>query len=41
VAELKAGRGIQFDPVIVDTFLAILEEEHVFKPVKVKAKELA
>jgi putative nucleotidyltransferase with HDIG domain len=41
VAELKTGRGTQFDPVIVDTFLAILEEKHVFKPVKVKAKEPA
>jgi len=41
VAELKAGRGTQFDPMIVDTFLTILEEEPTFKPVKAKAKGLA
>jgi len=27
IAKLKAGKGTQFDPVIVDTLLAILEEE--------------
>jgi putative nucleotidyltransferase with HDIG domain len=41
VAELEAGKGTQFDPVIVDTFLAILEEEPASKPVKAKAKGLA
>lgn len=41
VAELEAGRGTQFDPVIVDTFLAILEEEPTFKPIKAKARGLA
>jgi putative nucleotidyltransferase with HDIG domain len=41
VAELEAGRGTQFDPVIVDTFLTILEEEPTFKPVKAKARGLA
>ena len=41
VAELEAGKGTQFDPVVVDTFLTILEEEHVFKPVKAQAKEQA
>ena len=41
VAELEAGKGTQFDPVIVDTFLTILKEEPIFKPVKAKAKELA
>ena len=41
VAELEAGKGTQFDPVIVDTFLTILEEEPIFKPVKAQAKELA
>lgn len=38
VAELKAGRGTQFDPMIVDTFLTILEEEPTFMPVKAKAR---
>ncbi|MCK4450650.1 MAG: HD-GYP domain-containing protein, partial [Anaerolineae bacterium] len=41
VAELEAGKGTQFDPAIVDTFLTILEEEPIFKPVKAQAKELA
>jgi putative nucleotidyltransferase with HDIG domain len=41
VAELGAGKGTQFDPVIVDTFLSILEGEPIFKPIKAKAKELA
>ncbi|MBL7183600.1 MAG: HD-GYP domain-containing protein [Anaerolineae bacterium] len=41
VAELEAGKGTQFDPVIVDTFLTILEEEPIFKPVKAQAKEQA
>jgi putative nucleotidyltransferase with HDIG domain len=41
VAELEAGRGTQFDPAIVDTFLTILEEEPIFKPVKAKARGLA
>ncbi len=40
VTELEAGRGTQFDPVIVDTFLAILEEEPALRPIKVEAKEL-
>jgi len=41
VAELEAGKGTQFDPAIVDTFLTILKEEPIFKPVKAKAKDLA
>jgi putative nucleotidyltransferase with HDIG domain len=41
LAELEAGRGTQFDPVVVDTLLTILEEERILKPVKVKAEELA
>jgi putative nucleotidyltransferase with HDIG domain len=41
VAELEAGRGTQFDPVVVDTFLTILAEEPTFMPVKAKARELA
>jgi len=39
VAELEAGKGTQFDPVIVDTFLSVLEGEPIFKPIKAKAKE--
>lgn len=41
VAELEAGKGTQFDPVVVDTFLMILEEERILKPIKVEAEELA
>ena len=41
VAELEAGRGTQFDPIIVDTFLTILEEEPTFMPIKAKARGLA
>jgi putative nucleotidyltransferase with HDIG domain len=41
VAELEAGRGTQFDPMIVDTFLTILEEEPTFMPIKAKARGLA
>ena len=26
VAELEAGKGTQFDPLVVDTFLAMVEE---------------
>jgi putative nucleotidyltransferase with HDIG domain len=41
VAQLKAGSRTQFDPAIVDTLLAILEEERVFEPLKANAKEPA
>jgi hypothetical protein len=39
IAELEAGKGTQFDPVIVDTFLTILEEENASKGLKTKAKD--
>ncbi len=39
IAKLKAGKGTQFDPVIVDALLAILEEERASEPGEVKKDE--
>jgi HD-GYP domain-containing protein (c-di-GMP phosphodiesterase class II) len=41
VAELEAGKGTQFDPIIVDTFLTIIKEDLIFVPAKSKARGLA
>jgi len=41
IAQLRLGRGTQFDPVVVDTFIALLEEQREVARVKAAAPSLS